>query len=55
VAFFPLHSAINVSFFGAPPSFCIPGYRLQLWLLNALQQELLVPSVCHHLCKIVQK
>nr|CAD2147552.1 unnamed protein product [Meloidogyne enterolobii] len=45
VVFYPLHSAINISFFGAPPSFCINLYKIQLWLLNSLLQEKIVENL----------
>ncbi|KAL3100100.1 hypothetical protein niasHS_000711 [Heterodera schachtii] len=44
VSFFPWHSAVNVSFFGAPPSHCIGNYRVQIWLMNALHNETSVTS-----------
>ncbi|KAL3110057.1 hypothetical protein niasHT_015660 [Heterodera trifolii] len=44
VSFFPWHSAVNVSFFAAPPSHCIGNYRVQIWLMNALHNETSVTS-----------
>ncbi|KAF7636285.1 hypothetical protein Mgra_00004271, partial [Meloidogyne graminicola] len=35
-------ATIKISFYGAPPSFCINNYRIQLWLLNSLLQEKII-------------